>query len=49
MKKLDVLYANYMFQLVEAINTLHIQKEDLVGIYPPTNKEDKYSAVFYCE
>lgn len=49
MKKLDVLRSEYLDTLIRTLNSLEIQREDLVGIYPPMMNNHEYQAIFYYE
>lgn len=47
-KKLDVMKSKYLSVLIRELNSIGIQKEDLVCIYPPFKGNDEYTAVFFC-
>lgn len=48
-KKLDIMKSPYLSKIVEELNKLGVQREDLVGIFPPRDgTEINYIAMFYC-
>lgn len=49
MKKLDVIKSEFLNVLIRTLNSLGVQKEDLVGIYPPVMGNNEYQAIFYYE
>lgn len=49
MKKLDIIKSEFLNALVRTLNSLEVQKEDLVGIYPPIMGNNEYQAIFYYE
>ena len=47
-KKLDIIKSPHLSKIVEKLNELGVQREDLVGIYPPRDgMEVNFIAIFY--
>ena len=46
-KKLDIMQSKYLSVLIKGLNELGVQREDLVGLFPPSYHEEEYTAVFY--
>lgn len=49
MKKLCFIRTQHLTALIKELNAYCISKDDLVGIYPPLDKDEEYTAVFYYE
>lgn len=48
-KKLDMIKGPFLSKIIEKLNELKVQREDLVGIFPPRDGiETNYIAIFYC-